>query len=53
MILVRLALDEAGHVRDILVGNIPFAENLISDAGKHVVRVFQWDLRFVRGGTDL
>lgn len=53
VVLVGLALDKTCHIGDIVVGDIPLAEDLIGDAGKYVVGILQRDFRLVRGRTDL
>lgn len=53
VVLLGLALDKTCHIGDVVVGDIPLAEDLIGDAGKYVVGILQRDFRLVGGGTDL
>lgn len=52
-VLLGLALNEATHIRSVIVGRVPLAEDLIAGTSKVVVRVLQWHLSLVRSCADL
>lgn len=48
-----MALYEASHVRDIILGHIPFPEYLVGDTGKVVIRILKRNFGLVWCCADL
>lgn len=52
-VLIGLALNEATHIRSVIVGWVPLAEDLVAGTRKVVVRILQWHLSLVRSCADI
>lgn len=52
-VLLRLALNEAAHVRDVVVRGVPFPVDLVARPRKRMVRVYQRNLALVWARADL
>lgn len=52
-VLIGLALNEATHIRSVIVGRVPLAEDLVAGTSKVVIRILQRHLSLVRSCADI